>query len=163
MQSKYSLRSKYSTKNVGIRINTFVRSKYSLRTKDVLISGSCSPAVSSKIGGYIQTIDPKLWGRRGRRFSWPVYHQANHGQSDIIFECLMWSLVVIVRLLKEARPRIIRPLVRRLAILYFDSCGRPECVAGVILCPGGQCQSLFFSTADISALSSFADPSLCEN
>ena len=135
---------------------------YHVRLMSILNTGLCPPAMASKVGGYIQTIASRQWGRCARSYVWPVYHQANHGLTDELSPQLRWSIFVLLRLLSEARPRIIRPLLqRKLLIMYWDSCGKPECLAGLLLShnDGGK----FFSTSCAPSVQRFLDPELEEN
>jgi len=56
----------------------------------------------------------------------------------------------------------VQPLVaRQLVILYFDSCGHPEHLAGILLC--GSKRGLYFSTKVSAGMEHYLDPNLCDN
>ena len=64
-------------------------------------------------------------------------------------------------MIREARPKVIRPLMLRThARLYWDSCGRPECLAGVLLLNG---EGDFFSSHVSSAIAPLLDNDRVEN
>ena len=140
------------------------KEKYECRMRAVIDSSCCPPALAAKVGGYIQTIASRQWGRCARSYAWPVYDHANDGWSDELSPRLRWSILVLMRLFREARPRIVRPLMcRPIAVLYFDSCGKPECLAGIFLSPTTAFPGAYFSTHIDAHLSEFLDPTIEEN
>jgi len=136
--------------------------KYSHRMEGILGSGICPPALAGKVGGYVQTINSRLWGNTARSYTWPIYDHANRGVSDVLTPRLAVSIEMLMRLLHAARPRLVQPLVcRKLLVLYFDSCGHPEHLAGILLSPRSQGQ--FFHSAVSQGMEAYLDPQLTDN